>query len=744
MNRLRFLLPRALAMCACFAILGCPVPSPNPAPEFSESAGVVRGTSDGGIVLVGRWRGDEQFLMKTDSAGNEVWSRTLPDSRRLSIHVIREAPDGGYLLYGGKGGEDILIKTDLFGKILWTLTFRDRYRGFNDIDLTPSGEIVLVGTQRIAQGTLVPNRLLLGKVDSEGRVLWIRIIDNEKFPEGVSIAALRDGGMAISVLKPLPDRDFDSHLVRVNDDGAILWTRDLMKNTRLGVHEDAFGNIVSRAGVNLALFSPAGDLIWSSILNSSHASVLAAANGDFTISTGSHFTRLNNSGTILWEEIYPDRPGEMAETTTGATIFAGGLNVGESHSGPSYVHIVSADPGGLEQWANTFGTVGGFGAESIVEVSDGGFVIAGNLVNAEGNRDMVQIRTDATGTEQWRSSFGQGSDDKVSDIVRVTDGNVVLVGTGVDDTGERFQFGVVTVKTDLAGNELWRSVHPITGSRGPSRSFAAAATSDGGIISVGAAVVSKEERVFPLIPIGIPRTVFDFFVIKTDALGNTAWTRNFGGLEFDVARAVTETSDGGFVIAGQTARELDFSTDKLREADITVTKTDSAGKPIWTTRSHHTFGDDRINAVIETGDGDLLFVGSTTSFGRGDQDVYLLKLRADGSTLWDTTFGGEGTDIANDIVETADGGYAITGSTSQFAGGLADLLVMKADADGVLMWSTSEFTPNRDTGNKIIETSDGFLVVAGDMRPFGIDRKGEWFLAKYDSDGNRTLLTTFE
>ena len=167
----------------------------------------------------------------------------------------------------------------------------------------------------------------------------------------------------------------------------------------------------------------------------------------------------------------------------------------------------------------------------------------------------------------------------------------------------------------------------------------------------------------------------DVWLIKTDASGDTAWTRTFGGSESDHGRSIQQTADGGYIIAGET------NSYGAGVFDVLLIKTDASGDMVWT----RTFGgseDDGGYSIQKTADGGYIIAGYTTSYGAGGYDVWLIKTDASGDMVLTSTFGGSGSDRGNSIQQTADGGYIIVGRTSSYGAGGRDVLLIKTDEDG--------------------------------------------------------------
>jgi RHS repeat-associated protein len=146
----------------------------------------------------------------------------------------------------------------------------------------------------------------------------------------------------------------------------------------------------------------------------------------------------------------------------------------------------------------------------------------------------------------------------------------------------------------------------------------------------------------------------DAWLIKTDASGNQQWSKTFGGASTDGARSVCQTSDSGYILAGPTASY------GAGNYDFRLIKTDASGNQQWS----KTFGgtsDDDAKSVCQTSDGGYIVAGNTSSYGAGAGDAWLIKTDAGGSQQWNHTFGGISSDDANSVCQTSDGGYVFAG-----------------------------------------------------------------------------------
>jgi len=221
---------------------------------------------------------------------------------------------------------------------------------------------------------------------------------------------------------------------------------------------------------------------------------------------------------------------------------------------------------------------------------------------------------------------------------------------------------------------------------------------------------------------------WDVYVVKLDAHGNLQWTKTIGGPETEEGNSLIQTSDGSYVIAGAT------NSSGAGYVDFYVVKLDANGSLQWT-KTIGGPGYEIGHSLIQTSDGGYAIAGETYSFGAGGEDVYVVKLDANGNLQWTKTIGGENDDRGFSLIQTSDGGYAIAGYTSSFGAGQLDVYVVKLDSTGNLQWTKTIGGPGDEVGTSLIQTSDGGYVIAGATRSFGAGGT-DVYVVKLDANGN--------
>ena len=228
----------------------------------------------------------------------------------------------------------------------------------------------------------------------------------------------------------------------------------------------------------------------------------------------------------------------------------------------------------------------------------------------------------------------------------------------------------------------------------------------------------------------------DFWLIKTDNIGIEKWNRTFGGIDYDYGESVQQTTDGGYIITGIT--NFSYNTGY---GDFWLIKTDNNGIEKW----NRTFGGTNVDwphSVQQTSDGGYIIMGVTNSFGIDNEDIYLVKTDAEGTKLWDKTFGGISQDLGYYAHQTSDEGYIITGGTYSPNTNSYDIWLIKTNINGDETWNRTYGGISGDNGYYIQQTSDGGYIVIGYTYSFSAGKEDIW-LIKTDSSGNMLWDRTF-
>lgn len=367
----------------------------------------------------------------------------------------------------------------------------------------------------------------------------------------------------------------------------------------------------------------------------------------------------------MWSQTYGgagyERVLSLVETSDGGYVLAGETD--SFDAGNSDLWLVKTDVSGNMQWSKRYGGTNSDRASSVVETSDGGLIIAGDTRSfGAGDEDFWLIKTDAYGSMTWNKTYGGIGDDAVWSVVQTADGGYILAGytTSFGAGGRDFWL----VKTDPVGNMEWNKTY---GGPNEESAWSFVVSPDGGYALAGYKSSS------------VPGND-DFWLVKTDLFGNMEWNKTYGGAEEEQAFSLIVTSDGGYALAG-TVRALTGSggAPNATSGDFWLVKVDASGNMEW----NKTIGGPRYEwlcSLIQTSDYGYALAGSTKSFGAGDEDIWLVKTDNHGNIEWNQTHGGAESDRAWALIQTSDNRYALAGHTKSFCAGIGDFWLVKTGA----------------------------------------------------------------
>jgi hypothetical protein len=369
-------------------------------------------------------------------------------------------------------------------------------------------------------------------------------------------------------------------------------------------------------------------------------------------------------------------------------------------------------------WWRTYGGTYDDWGYSVQQTADGGYIVTGQTTFF-GADDVYLVKINAQGDTLWTRTYGGiGGRDVGKSVQQTSDGGYVITGhtTSFGHTGD---FDVYLIKTDSSGDTLW--TRAFGEARYDDEGNSVQQTTDGGYIVAG------YNRSFG-------NHFRDFWLLKSDAQGDTLWTKSYGGPAWDVANSVQQTADGGYIVTGLT---YSFGAGYN---DFYLVRTDSSGDTLWT----RTYGGryrDEANFVQQTTDGGYIIAGRTYSFGTGTPDyanVYLIKTDSSGDTLWTRTYGGSRDDAGFSAQQTVDGGYIVTGWTYSFGPGTPDsdnVYLIKTDSSGDTLWTATYGGTRHDDAYSVQQTADSGYIIAGRTFSFGAGYHSDVYVIKTDGNG---------
>ena len=227
----------------------------------------------------------------------------------------------------------------------------------------------------------------------------------------------------------------------------------------------------------------------------------------------------------------------------------------------------------------------------------------------------------------------------------------------------------------------------------------------------------------------------DMYLIKTDANGDTIWTRTIGGAAAEEASGVQQTSDGGYVVAGQT---LSLGAGS---ADVYLVKLNALGETLWT----RTFGDSSSNvgySIVQTADSGYVIAGYSYTSAQNVNDALLIKTDRSGNPQWSKTYGDTLYEWASSVRQTPDGGYVFTGCKGSRRTDTRQVYVVKTNTTGDTEWTRTYGGASEGRGFCVELTGDGGYIVAGITLSYGAGSR-DFYLLRMNSVGDTIWTRTF-
>ena len=339
-----------------------------------------------------------------------------------------------------------------------------------------------------------------------------------------------------------------------------------------------------------------------------------------------------------------------------------------------------------EDWEQTYGDIGYDVFTSLVETTDGGFVLTGDTSSyGVSSRDFWVLRVDEDGIPLWNVTFGGTSLDSGYDIIEVSSGGFAICGATRLASVNYFSL----IRIDDGGNLLWYENYTSTWEQ---KAFALQETDDGGYIVVGGSSYLQE-----------------FYAIRTDENGTLVWDSYYILGDYAVAEAVLSLGEGnGFMIAGTVENHSSGSGGD----DYFLMKLNDTGHLVWDA-SYGGAGTDYCFDLVEGIDGGYVLFGKTNSFGSGGYDAYIVKVNDTGFFEWSQTYGGASEEGCRAATRMSDDGYAFAGYSSSDDAIGDDIWIVRTNVDGETIWSDLVQVAQDQRAYGIVEVSDGGVAVCG-------------------------------
>ena len=418
-------------------------------------------------------------------------------------------------------------------------------------------------------------------------------------------------------------------------------------------------------------------------------------------------------------------PTTLVDSTTGGANDTTYTNSGLSNGTTYYYRITAADSAGNESdysvevtsepfavtvtpvaiamahWSRAYGGGGSDYGLFASQTSDEGFILGGHSSSfGAGGADFWLVKTDETGALNWSRVYGGTDSDLGFAGGQTVDGGYFVLGYTLSFGAG--QNDVYLVKSNSTGEYLWGRTF---GGAGIDVGYSGSETSDGGFI-IAASTTSYGAG------------GADYWLIRTDSGGDTLWTSIFGGIGNDYPKSVKQTSDGGFIILGNT------ESYGAGSADYWLVRTNSSGVSLWTKTYGGTTADVG-QSVTQTADGGFILAGLTNAYV-ADSDTWIIRTDSVGDTLWTTLITGSGSNSSESVIQSMDGGYLVSGSF--YSGSASDFRLSKLNINGNLLWTKVYGGTSDDRGNAVLKANDSSVYIVGVSESYGIGGKDAWLI----------------
>lgn len=344
------------------------------------------------------------------------------------------------------------------------------------------------------------------------------------------------------------------------------------------------------------------------------------------------------------------------------------------------------------EWEKSYGGIKNDLLSSIKATADGGYILAGTSNSAIGidkkdanigQQDIWIIKLDATGSLQWQKTLGGVADEQVNAILQTRDGGYIIGGSSESDS-------ILPYKKTTSQDQNNKTIEEHS-------------------------TVYKSED---------SKGNLDYWIVKLDSKGVLVWQKTYGSNYYDQLRSLIQTQDGGYFVGGISNSDANVqkSDKNYGNYDFWFMKLDSFGDVIWE-KSYGAEGDDQLYTVVQTTDKGFMIAGNSNSIktpkGNSTEgsDFIILKTDEAGNTEWEKTYHIESNDVLTNLVKNKDESFLISGysrrKSNQKTNGKEEYAVIKIAQNGDEIWRKTIGKQGKNVLNKAIETRDGGYILAG-------------------------------
>jgi uncharacterized delta-60 repeat protein len=631
-------------------------------------------TAEGGYAVVGRQYsyGDttngDVFLAHYDSTGNLSWSRVWGGTAGNDWGTeMQQTSDGGFVItgytttHGAGSGDAFLVKYDSTGTLSWSKTWGGTGADYGrSVIQSSDGSYVVTGyTASFGAGS---NDMFLAKFDSTGSLVWNKTWGGTNVEYGNSLVQTSDGGYAVAgQTTSLGAGSNDMFLAKYDGTGTLIGCTSTMCQSPSATVGTPTPTTSSPSATTS---SPSPSTSTPSPSTSSPSPTVTPITGHVTY------------GKLLGSTA-ADSINSMSKTTDGGYVITGQTSNYGTVGGDVYISKFAPD--GTIEWTRTWGGPSADEGWDVIQTADGGYAVTGTTFLGIGSEDVMLLKYDSAGTLSWNSAWGTSNTEVGRALVQTTDGGYAVVGYANESlTG----MNTLIVKFGSDGSFGWKNTIDDE-DNGTERGYDIIETSNGNII------ISGEYE------LGITSQEYVQIAIYSST-GSYVSDYIWGGGAQSTGYGLIATSDGGYAITGIYASDSLFLAKYTSDFYLSWVSSWNGASQEWG------------YSLVQTSDGGYAVAGKTTSSGAGGSDILVIRFDAAGTVVWSRTWGGTGADSAQSIVQTADGGFAVAGTTANFGAGSTDGIILKYDSAGNIAGCSSPKcqTPSASSG-LLSETMDG-------------------------------------
>lgn len=378
------------------------------------------------------------------------------------------------------------------------------------------------------------------------------------------------------------------------------------------------------------------------------------------------------------------------------------------------------------EWQRCFGGSGSEEARSIRQAPDGGYIVIsasnstdGQVVGLHGDDDIWAVKTDAEGGLEWQRALGGSSGDFPKSVLIASDGGYLICGSTFSADGD--------VSTNQGGRDAWLIKLTNNGDIQWQRTYGGSGSdwfaalvqlANGNMVLAGETTSSDGD-------VSFNHGDKDMWVVELDPDGAILWETSLGGNGMDAGHFIGVTSDGGYLIQGTTSSNNGDVSGNHGAIDLWVVKLNDSGTMVWQ-RCLGGSGAEYEGGFALTSDDGCLVVGATTSndgqvtgFHGGIFDGWAARLAADGSLLWQRTYGGTGNEHLEGCSLLGNDGFLLLGGTDSNDGDVTgapssyDYWLLRVDGTGAIIWQRLLGGSGIDIPFEMANTADGGCILAG-------------------------------